>query len=122
MPSATGERLAGYATDQLGDALRTVFVLFEDDWKPIYIRDDIRQTYTEDRYERVAESFRIDFEAGVHERPETEIGSKAAIVHYHDNAYVFQFPHEQCHSVLLSVEPEVGSKLSSFIDGCRDRL
>lgn len=122
MPSNTGERLAEYAADQLGDALRTVFVLSEDGCEVIYVRDDVRTAYSADRYERLAESFRIDLGAAVEARPATPIGSKAAIVHYHEGAYVFQFPHEGCHSILLSVEPRVGSQLASFIDGCRERL
>jgi hypothetical protein len=57
-----------------------------------------------------------------HETSNSQLSSKNCLVHSHENAYVFQFPHEDCHSILLSVEPEVGSDLNSFIESCRSRL
>lgn len=122
MAEKSGEQLAKYAEEQMEDALRTVFVLHDDDCEVIYLRDDIRQRYTADQYKRVAESFRIDLNTAVRERTESQIGSKNSIIHYHEGAYVFQFPHSDCHSILLSIEPRVGSQLKSFIKDCQNQI
>lgn len=115
-------QLVEYAREQIGDGLRTVAVLYEDDCETIYLRDDIREAYSADRYQQVAESFRTELNTDIYGTRSSEIGEKAAIIHSHEGAYVFQFPHNDCHSILLSVEPHVGSQLKSFIEGCQNQL
>jgi hypothetical protein len=111
--------LVDYALDQVGEALRTVTVLYEDDCSIVFLRDDLEASYDLEQYERVAASFRTDLGVEEHLSGESPVGRKRALVHYHDRAYVFQFPHEDCHSILLSVDPTVGTQLSSFITECR---
>lgn len=115
-------QLVEYAREQIDDALRTVVILYKDDCEVVYLRDDIRQTYTPDSYKQVAESFQIDLNTEIHERSSSQIGEKAAVIHYHEGAYVFQFPCDDCHSILLSVEPQVGTQLKSFIEGCQKQI
>lgn len=115
-------QLAEYARTQLGDALRTVAVLDEDDCRVVYTRDDLRERYAPEQYKRTAGSYRTALGADSHFDGDLPVGAKRATIHYHDNAFVFQFPHDDCHSLLLSVEPDVGSRLRSFVDGCQARL
>ncbi|MEF8787227.1 MAG: hypothetical protein V5A45_14955 [Haloarculaceae archaeon] len=122
MPQNTGTRLVQYARQQVDDALRTVLVLYDNDYEILYLRDDLKGSYSPEEYESVAESFRIEMNAEASDWEDAPIGEKATVIHYHDSAYVFQFPHEDCHSILLSVEPRVGSRLKSFIDGCREQI
>lgn len=122
MPRETGNRLADYARGQIGDALRTVVVLYENDCVVVYLRDDLRKTYTPEQYREVADSFRTDMRIDAHSSGETSIGQKRSLIHYHENAYVFQFPHDDCHSILMSVKPSVGSRLRSFINECQKRI
>jgi NAD-dependent DNA ligase len=122
VPLETGQQLAKYARSEVDQALRTVTVLYEDDCEVVYVRDDLQKEYAESQFKRNADSFRVD---GVLDKVNEEhpfIGEKNSIIHYHENAYVFQFPHENCHSILMSVEPTVGSQLKSFISACQDRL
>ena len=122
MSHATGNRLAEYALSEISDELRTVTVLYEDDYEIIYLRDDLQESYDPDLYRRVVDSFRVEMSGERHLEDESSVGSKRATIHYHDNAYVFQFPHDDCHSILLSVVPSVGSQLRSFINACEQRL
>lgn len=120
MPRETSNRLVEFARDQIGNALRTVIVLYETDYEVIYLREDLDDSYTPTRFESAADSFRVDL--GHHVDGDTIIGTKQAVIHQHDDAFVFQFPHPGCHSVLMSVEPEVGSQLRSFVAECKQRI
>lgn len=122
MPGETSNQLVEYAREQVGDSLRTVSVLYENDCEVVYLRKNLQGTYNPDQYKRVAGSFRIDIGEEIHRSGNSPVGNKNCIIHYHENAYVFQFPHDGCHSILLSVEPEVGSRLKSFIEGCDNQI
>jgi len=117
-----GNQLAEYALNELGDEVRTVAVLYEDDCEVVYLRDDLRESYEPEDYKEVADSFRIEMRGEQHLKKESPIGPKRSIIHYHDNAFVFQFPHDDCHSIILSVAPSVGSDLRSFINACGERI
>ncbi|MBX0325610.1 hypothetical protein EGH21_21540 [Halomicroarcula sp. F13] len=122
MPHETAARLAEYAHNNVNDALRTIAVIYEDDCEVVYLRDDLKGEYTADEYKAVAGSFRVVPELTADMTSEAPLGSKHCLIHYHEDAFVFQFPHEGCHSILLSVEPTVGSRLRSFINGCQEQL
>lgn len=122
MPSETGNELVEYAQSQVGDALRTVAVLYEDDSEVIYLRDDLAHEYSREQYRHISASFRIDLNEELHQSNTSLVDEKIAIIHYHDSAYVFQFPHDGCHSILLSIEPRVGERLQNFIEGCDRRI
>lgn len=121
MPRETSNRLVEFALDHIDDALRAVVVLYETDHDVIYLREDLDDNYTPTRFESVVDSFRIE---GIcdQETAGTLIGEKQAVIHHHDEAFVFQFPHLDCHSILLSVEPEVGSQLRAFVNECQERI
>ena len=122
MPTNLNNQLVKYAKEQMNDALRTVIALYEDDCEILYLRDDVREAYDKDHYKQVAASFRIDLNTDIHEQSNSHIGEKISTIHYHGGAFVFQFLHEECHSILLSVEPRVGSHLKSFIKGCQKQI
>jgi len=122
MPRATGNQLAEYARGEISDALRTVAVLYEDDCEIVYLRDDLKKTYNPEQYKKVADAFRTDLSSTPDTSDETPIGQKHSLIHYHENAYVFQFPHDDCHSILMSVNPSVGSQLRSFLTECQKRI
>lgn len=122
MTADSTNRLVEYARDQMDDALRTAFILYEDGFEVLYLRDDIRKTYSADQYKRVVESFRTDPNVDTPEEGGSQIGEKISLIHYHEGAFVFQFPHEDCHSIILSVETHIGSQLKSFIEGCQNQI
>jgi len=88
----------------------------------VYLNDRLKEQYNAEQYKQVVNSFRIEFGEAFHNTSDSGIGPKNCLIHSHEHAYVFQFPHENCHSILLSVEPEVGSDLRAFIDRCRKQL
>ena len=122
MPHGTSNRLVEYAREHIGNALRTVAVIYENDCEVIYLREDLQTAYDPEQYKSVAESFRTDLGLAAHVTGESPVGGKQAIIHQHDSAFVFQFPHEDCHSILMSVDPEVGSQLRSFASECQQQI
>jgi hypothetical protein len=122
MPRAAGKQLAKYARGEISDALRTVAVLYEDDCEIVYLRDDLQKMYSPEQYKAVADMFRIEMSDSSTTNDETPLGRKHSLIHSHENAFVFQFPHEDCHSILMSVNPSVGSRLRSFLTKCQKRI
>ncbi|SEO19180.1 hypothetical protein SAMN05216388_100973 [Halorientalis persicus] len=122
MPRDTGIQLVKYADRKIGDSLRTVAVLFADDCEVLYLRDDLQESYSPSQYKQIAGSFRVDINAEIHRTDKSPLEAKEALIHYHREAYVFQFPHEDCHSILLSVESSVGPQLATFIEGCKNQV
>jgi hypothetical protein len=122
MPRDTSNRLVEYAKTQVSDSLRTVAVVYAESCEVVFIRKDLQQSYSAERYKEIVDSFRNEFGADAHATGESPVGEKHCLLHYHDSAFVFQFPHDACHSILLSVEPTVGSQLQTFIEGCEQRL
>jgi len=122
VPVETSERLVEFSKDKVGDSLRSVVVLYESDFELVYLADRLQENYNADQYRQVVKSFRIGLDKTLHDTAGSLIGRQNCLVHSHEDAYVFQFPHENCHSILLSVEPEVGSSLNSFIERCRKQI
>jgi len=122
MPRETGNNLVEYALSEVDEKLRTVAVVFEDDFEILYLRDDLQETYSSSQYNRVVDSFRTERTPERDGKATAPLGAKQSLIHYHERAFVFQFPHADCHSILLSVEPSVGPRLESFITACQNRL
>lgn len=122
MTDAGINRVTEYIRDQVGDGLRTVVVVRNDGWELHYLRSDLEDEYTEDEYTEVLTTFRFDesfLSPGTDKYP---VGKRRAIVHYHENAVVLQFPLEEHDSVLVSLTPAAGRNLLSFIEECRRKL
>jgi hypothetical protein len=122
MSSESINRLAHHARDELGRSLRTVAVVYDDDFEVVYLRDDLKELYTKDSYANIVDSFRDIPAAQWGSGKESPIGKRKSVVYCHENAFVFQFGVSGCHSVLMSVEPDVGTKLRTFIDDCQQRF
>lgn len=122
MPRDTGNVLLDFALERVGQLLRTVAVIYEDDCEVIYLREDLEQRYSAREYESVVDTFRTEMRFDAAGPSGAPLGSKESIIHYHEDGFVFQFNHDDCHSILLSVDPDVGSQLQTFITECRKRI
>lgn len=122
MVKEVATQLGDYARKQVDKSLRTVTIVYEDDWEVIYLRNDLGEKYSPSDYKLVVDTFRQVPELGRGVTSDVPLGDKKCLIHYHDGAFVFQFPYENCHSILLSVEKSVGARLQTFIDGCQNQL
>lgn len=115
-------RITEYVRDRAGDGLRTVVTVREDGWELQYLRSDLKAEYAEEEYTKVVNTFRFKnpfLSPGTEHHP---VGKRRAIVHYHENAIVLQFPLEEYDSLLVSLTPAAGRDLLTFIEECRQRL
>lgn len=115
-------RLAQYAKEELGESLRTVAIIYDDDFEALYLRDDLKSRYTKQTYGDIVSLFREIPAASWTGEGDSPLGGRTSVVHCYENAFVFQFNISGCHSVLMSVEPDVGTKLRTFIGDCQDRF
>lgn len=119
MVQEAAERLTTHLRDELGDGLRTVVIVQEDGQEIHYLRNDLRGGYTEHEFAQVVDAFRLDDALIAPEIDDTPVGERRAVVHYHENAFVLQFPFSASESILISINSEAGRHLLQFIEDCR---
>jgi hypothetical protein len=120
MVEETAERLAEYVYDRVGNGLRTVVIVREDDHEIRYLRDDLREEYTSDTYREVVDTFRLDdpfLSPGLTAKP---VGERRALIDYHENACVIRLPYSESETILISVSRDAGRDLIEFIESCRE--
>ena len=119
MVKAAAERVTEYLRDLVDDDLRAVVIVAEDDYELHHLAPDLRAKYSKDTFGKVVETFQLKqplFSPDIREYP---IGERRAVVHYHEHAFVLQFPYSAERTILISVTREVGRDLLGFIEECR---
>ena len=119
MARTAAERTAAFVHDRIGEGLRTVVLVNEDDWEVAYLRDDLKAAYGQETYTEVVDAFRLEkgfISPGTTDHP---VGERRALVHYHENAFVLQFPFSQTETILVSVTNDAGRDLMGFIETVR---
>lgn len=119
MAHNAAERITDYLQDRVGGGLRTVVIVGEDGWEVCHLRRDLREEYTEETYDEVVGTFRLEHPFLAPETESRPVGKRHAIVHYHEHAFVVQFPLSETESILVSLTPETGRNLLRFIENCR---
>lgn len=70
----------------------------------------------------MVDTFRLEdpfLSPGIESRP---VGERRGIVHYHENAFVIQFPVSASESILISLSPDAGRDLMDFLETCRQKV
>jgi hypothetical protein len=118
------ERLVGYCHERAGDGLRTVTAYDRDGFEVVYIRDDLANRYSRERFEQFVTPAREAHATlePLHTADELPLGSHAATIHAFENAVVLQLVEADGRGCLVSFESGVGSTVSEFIGECRHRL
>jgi hypothetical protein len=122
MVEDAAHRVTTFLRDRVGDGLRTVVIVEEDTYDIAYLDPELEAQYTPDTFGQVVDSFRLEnplFSPGIKNQP---VGERRAIVHYHENVFVLQFPYSDTESILISVYPDIGRDLLGFIDECRKQV
>jgi len=120
MVEETADRLAEYVYNRVGDGLRTVVVVREDDYEIRYLRDDLKEEYTSDTYREVVDTFRLDDPFLSPELSSKPVGERRALIDYYENACVIQFPYSEEETLLISVSRDAGRALIEFVESCRE--
>ncbi|MDS0261963.1 hypothetical protein NDI56_21380 [Haloarcula sp. S1CR25-12] len=119
MVEQAAEILAEYIYDRIGHGLRTVVIIKNDDFDIHYLNDDLQQEYTKEGYREVVNTFRLQdpfLSPGLEGKP---VGERRALVDYHENACIIQFPYSESEIILISISRDAGRDLVEFIESCR---
>lgn len=122
MVQQAAERVAEFLLDQVGDGLRTVLVVTPDGHRISYLHEPLQLDYSPETFEKVVDTFRLEqpfFSPNIEGTP---VGEREAMVHYHQHAFVLQFPYSDTETILISVTREVGRDLLGFIERCREMV
>lgn len=119
MVEKAADRVTQFLLDELDEELRTVVIVMPESFDIHYLRRDLKGDYTGEGFAKVVDSFRLEDPLWNPEIDDLPVGRRHAVLHYHENAFVLQFPFSETETILISVTPEVGRDLLGFIDRCR---
>jgi hypothetical protein len=89
----------------------------------VYFREGVERRYSGEKLAEITDAFlAIGREFDGLYTHQTPLGQKEAIVVSFRNAHVFLFPVSGETTVFLSVDREVGSNLSTFVERCSNEL
>ncbi|WP_232703536.1 hypothetical protein [Halobacterium wangiae] len=120
MVEETAELLAEYVYDLVGDGLRTVVIVSNDDHEVYYLNDDLQQEYTRETYAEVVDTFRLEDPFLSPELAGKPVGERRALIDYHEKACVIQLPYSDSETILISVSRDAGRDLIEFVESCRE--
>jgi hypothetical protein len=118
----TTKRLTKHLYDIVGDGLRTVVVVQHDDIDIEYLREDLEEKYTMEMFAEVIDEFRFEQPLMSPDVKGKPVGERRAVIHYHKNAFVLQFPRSASETILVSLSRDTGIQLLQFIENCRTIL
>lgn len=122
MGHEAARRVTEFLHDRIGTDLRTVVIIREEGHDIHYLREDLQERYDGETYGDVVDTFRLEdpyMSPGIEDRP---VGERRGIVHYHEHAFVIQFPVSDGESVLISLSRDSGRNLLQFLETCRLRV
>lgn len=119
MVTQAANRVTEFLLDKVDDGLRTVVIVQPDGFEITYLNDALKREYAREEFADVVDTFRLDDPLWSPDIEQMPVGRRRAVLHYHANAFVLQFPCSDEETILISVTPEVGRDLLGFIDECR---
>jgi hypothetical protein len=122
MVEEAAELLAEYVYDRIGDGLRTVVIIYNDDFEIRYLNDNLQQEYTKEAYEEVVNTFRLEDPFLSPKLEGQPVGERRALVDYHEHACVIQLPYSESETILISISRDAGRDLVEFIESCRQMV
>lgn len=119
MAKDAARRLKRYVEESVGDDLRTVVLITEDGWDGIYLRDDLKEEYTETVYGETVELFRPTEDTRFSSDLSLPLGTRHAAIFHHEEAFVMRFRYSWDEHILVSVSTGAGNDLLEFLGDCR---
>ncbi|ACM56516.1 hypothetical protein Hlac_0918 [Halorubrum lacusprofundi ATCC 49239] len=120
MVEEIADLLTEYVYDLVGDGLRTVVIVRDNDHEIRYLKDDLQREYSKEAYAEIVETFRLENPFLSPALEGTPVGERRALIDYHENACVIQIPYSESETILISVSRDAGRDLIEFIESCRE--
>lgn len=118
MAPANPEQLTEFLKKEVGDELRSVIFYDKDEFEPIYVRDDVRDQYTDSELEQV------HHELGMASFGKTALeslyvhGELKCTVHCFENAIEMHFVATEAEGVAVGLDPAAFVSHRTFIGRC----
>lgn len=99
--------------ERVGESLRAICSYDKSGCEIHYIREDIRETNFEDRTmtRRARDRRPLEDEGG-------PLGERRATLELWDESLFIHLPEDEARGLLFAVEPEVGRRLTGFVEEC----
>jgi len=122
MSSAIAEELASFLEQRAGDSLRAVGHYSAEEYGVVYLREDLRQQYTDDEIEGIVEELRWESFGKSNQEGQFHLGELNCSIKAFEEAVVMHFPSDGKHGTLVSLDSEAAQDLLQFIDECLSRI
>lgn len=122
MSTQVSRALAEFFEEKTGTALRLVAHYNDESVEFVFLREDLEDHYTEADFERTFAIHRQEKETAVRQESAVDLGRHHCTLRVFDEAIVFNFAQSGGLGTVVSLSPEVGRDLISFITRCLQEL
>lgn len=116
----TERDLVNYLEDRAGEYHQGTIRYTRDDFDILHLREDVRETYLTSRIARILR--RVRPESSIDETRSFQFGELTATVRLFEEVIIIHFPRGNERGVVVSLEPETASNLSTFVSECINRI
>jgi len=117
MPEESANRLVTFLEEQAGEHLRGAIHYSEDDYRSLYLRDDIDALYSDADMNELYRYYSEQSKVQNAEEPFT-LGECHCNVSFYDDAILFHFSQGDHIGTVITLEPEAGRDIVGFITQC----
>ena len=121
MSRESANRLVDYLKEQAGEYLRGAIHYSEDEYVPLYMRDDVANLYPPEKMEELAEYYRQENRGQTDKEP-FNLGTNHCLVNFYNDAILFHFTQGDNFGTVVTLEPEAGRDIVGFITECLKQL
>lgn len=114
-------QLVDFLEDQAGDTLRGAVHYTKDDYEVIYLRDDVEALYPDEKLEELFQYYRRR-NAEKSDPAPFDLGNRHCSVACYDDAILFHFTQGESVGTVITLDPEAGRDMLSFITDCLEQL
>jgi hypothetical protein len=111
-----------YLQRRAGETLRAVMLFTESNYKHLYLRDDLEESYSEQHHPKIAKRMRRETDCTYGTESELQVGELDSITLVFDEAIVLIFPATKTRGAAVSLDRGAGSQLFEFVHEARRRL
>lgn len=116
------QSLCEFFEREAGPALRLVGHYTRDSVDLVYLREDLEDAYDEDDFRRTFGVHREDKAAALKQQSVIDAGNHHCTLRLYDEAIVFNFAQTGDVGTVVSVDPDVGQNLLTFVTRSLERL
>lgn len=122
MSIQVSESIAAFFRQETGQALRLVAHYDDESSDIVYLRDDLEETYDDSDFRETFQTHRADRAAAAGQSETIEAGTQHCTLRVYDSAIVFNFCQTDNVGTIVSVNPNVGRNLLTFVTRSLQKL